>query len=316
MVKDFYHTGFVVADLDKSMAYYRDTMGLQLLRHGESESAPDRPSPLGFDHTHLKVAFLSLGNGHHLELIQYIDPESPEDGGFRPNDQGATHVAFFTKDVDGYVADMSQKGLTFPGTVNHRTDDNGKVVRKIVYSQDPDGNWLEFIEPVIQWEENPPPEGGPLAAFFHTGFVVKDLEESVKFYRDSMGLNLVRRVDNGPAQGLSSSGIQGAHLLAAFFSISPDHPGHQIELIQYLYPEGDDRHLDRHTLGATHLCFFVDDIDDFASSMSPKGLNFLTDPVTLERGDMVIKAAYARDPDGNWLEFIQHVSGTLPSSTS
>ena len=45
MVKDFYHTGFVVADLDKSMAYYRDTMGLQLLRHGESESAPTGPAP-------------------------------------------------------------------------------------------------------------------------------------------------------------------------------------------------------------------------------------------------------------------------------
>ena len=310
MLTNFYHTGFVVADIDKSVAYYRDTMGLELLRQGESD--PSKSSPVGFPGAHLKTAFLSLGNGHNLELVQYVNPESIE-GGFRPNDTGATHVAFFTKDVDGYVDRMSQRGLRFPATPNHRTQ-NGKVVRKIIYSQDPDGNWLEFIEPIAEWEESPPPDGGPLVAFFHTGFVVKDIEESVKFYQEQMGLHLVRRVDNGPATGLSSSGIQGAHLLAAFFSIDEGHPGHQIELIQYLHPEGDDRRLDRHAMGATHLCFFVDNLDEYHSTMSRKGLRFLTAPLQLERGDMVIKVVYAQDPDGNWLEFIEQISGPSPSA--
>ena len=312
MLKNFYHTGFVVADIDKSVAYYRDTMGLQLVRQGESD--PSKPSPTGFPGAHTKTALLSLGNGHYLELVQYLVPPSKE-GGFRPNDRGATHLAFFTKDVDGYVAEMSQRGLRFPATPNHRMQ-NGKVVRKIIYSQDPDGNWLEFIEPIAEWEENPPPDGGPLVAFFHTGFVVEDVEESVKFYRDQMGLHLVRRVDSGPAQGLSSAGIQGAHLIGAFFSIDEGHPCHQIELLQYLYPEGDDRRLDRHALGATHLCFFVDDLDEYHSTMSQKGLKVLTAPIQLERGDTVIKVVFAQDPDGNWLEFMERVSGPSPSTPS
>ena len=312
MLTNFYHTGFVVADIDKSVAYYQDTMGLELLRRGESD--PSKASPVGFPGAHLKSAFLSLGNGHNLELVQYVNPESLDGGGFRPNDTGATHVAFFTKDVDGYVAEMSKRGLRFPGTVNHRMQD-GRAIRKVVYSQDPDGNWLEFIEPILEWEANPPPEGGPLVAFFHTGFVVEDVEKSVEFYRDQLGLHLVRRVDNGPAPGLSSSGIQGAHLIGAFFSMGEGHPGHQIELLQYLYPEGDDRRMDRHALGATHLCFFVDDLDEFHSTMSDKGLRFLTAPIQIERGDMVMKVVYSQDPDGNWLEFIEPISGLLPSTS-
>ena len=48
--------------------------------------------------------------------------------------------------------------------------------------------------------------------------------------------------------------------------------------------------------------------------MSQKGLRFLTAPIQIERGDMVMKVVYSQDPDGNWLEFIEHISGPSPSA--
>ena len=40
---------------------------------------------------------------------------------------------------------MSQKGLRFMGPPPSLTQD-GKVVVKAIYAQDPDNNWLEFVE--------------------------------------------------------------------------------------------------------------------------------------------------------------------------
>ena len=297
MLKSFHHTGFVVADIDKSVAFYRDTIGLTLLH--EWEAGPNRPRPTGSHSTHVKAAFLSLGNGHKLELIQYVVPPS-EEGGFKPNDRGATHLAFYVKDLDSYHARISRQEMRFPGPPIHR-EENGRVVRKVIHGQDPDGNWLEFIQPVVPlptdvlWD----PNGRDLVSFFHTGFVVEDSDRSEAFYRDVLGMEHIRSVESGPAPGLGSSGIPGAHLKASFLKLDN---GHSVELIQYIHPRGEDRHLERNALGATHLAFFVDDAAEYYSTMSESGLTFLSPPRVSEISKAV---SYARDPDGNYLEFVE-----------
>ena len=67
-------------------------------------------------------------------------------GGIERNDLGATHLAFFVEDFDKFYADTSQRGLRFLSPPVEMRDDNGTLQRKVAYSQDPDGNWLEFIE--------------------------------------------------------------------------------------------------------------------------------------------------------------------------
>ena len=100
---------------------------------------------MGFSNAHIKGAFLDKEEGHQLELIQYISPTGGR-ARFERNDLGASHLAFFVEDLDRFYQETSQRGLTFVNPPTALTDDSGKVVRKIAYSQDPDGNWLEFIE--------------------------------------------------------------------------------------------------------------------------------------------------------------------------
>ena len=144
MLKSFYHTGFVVRDLDKSVDFYTNVLGMSLTRRMEREGEFIN-QVLGFPNAHIKGAFMDRGEGHQLELIQYINPLSGP-GGINRNDLGATHLAFYVEDMDRFYAEKSQLGLRFITPPAVQSDDAGKVQRKVAYSQDPDGNWLEFIE--------------------------------------------------------------------------------------------------------------------------------------------------------------------------
>ena len=143
MLKGFHHTGFVVRDLERSVAFYTEVMGLETLMQLEIDGE-FAERVVGFGDAHLKVALLNMGDGHNLELVQYIYPPSAE-GQINRNDLGASHLAFFVENIEEYYATMSQKGLRFIGPPPSLTQD-GKVVIKAIYAQDPDNNWLEFVE--------------------------------------------------------------------------------------------------------------------------------------------------------------------------
>jgi catechol 2,3-dioxygenase-like lactoylglutathione lyase family enzyme len=144
MLKSMFHTGFVVRDIDKTIDFYTTVMGLNLV--GRTERTGDFASQLlGFPDAHIKGAFVELGDGHQLELIQYINPPGG-DGHLHLNDAGASHLAFFVENIEAFYTDKSQQGLTFNSEPASLFDDDGKLLRKALYARDPDGNWLEFVE--------------------------------------------------------------------------------------------------------------------------------------------------------------------------
>ncbi len=57
----------------------------------------------------------------------------------------ASNQAFIVENIEEYYSTMSQKGLHFMGPPPSLTQD-GKVVVKAIYAQDPENNWLEFVE--------------------------------------------------------------------------------------------------------------------------------------------------------------------------
>ena len=144
MLKSFFHTGFIVKDLEAAVAFYTDVMGLTLTMR--TERTGDFPSALlGFPDTHIRGAFFDMGEGHQLELIQYLNPA----GGFAEfdkNDVRAAHLAFFVEDIDAFYEATRQRGLTYGTPPVAMYDDAGKMTRKALYCQDPDGNWLELVE--------------------------------------------------------------------------------------------------------------------------------------------------------------------------
>ena len=145
MLKSMFHTGFVVKDIDKTIDFYTNVMGLKLV--GRTERTGDFACQLlGFQDAHIKGAFVELGDGHQLELIQYINPPVGDGRSLNLNDAGASHLAFFVENIEDFYADKRQQGLTFNSEPASLFDEGGKLLRKALYAQDPDGNWLEFVE--------------------------------------------------------------------------------------------------------------------------------------------------------------------------
>ena len=144
MLKSFFHTGFVVKDIEASIKFYADVLGMRIAGRTERDGEFVE-QVLAFPGAHIKGGFVDMGEGHQLELIQYLSPASGENH-LQRNDLGASHLAFFVEDLDKFYEDTSRKGIKDNNLPATMVDENGKLSRKAAYAQDPDGNWLEFVE--------------------------------------------------------------------------------------------------------------------------------------------------------------------------
>ena len=71
MIVNLNHIGFVVQNLDNAVSFYRDVIGLTLIRSVERKGS-SISQILGYEDTHIKAALMDLGNHCMLELIEYL----------------------------------------------------------------------------------------------------------------------------------------------------------------------------------------------------------------------------------------------------
>ncbi|RMF84437.1 MAG: VOC family protein [Nitrospinota bacterium] len=145
MISGFNHTGLVVRDMEKAVAFYRDVLGLQVMQEIDSK-APPEGDHTGIPGAHRKLVFLGKPGGEHrLELVYYAEPPSPAGTPLDRHLTGSSHLCFDVEDLEQVYQNLSRQGVRFltPPKFRH-TPDGGRV--GICYAQDPEGNWLEFIE--------------------------------------------------------------------------------------------------------------------------------------------------------------------------
>ena len=142
-----------------------------------------------------------------------------------------------------------------------------------------------------------------VTGFNHSGFVVQDIDVMVAFYRDTLGLTVVREADSIAPEGGDHTGFPGARRRLVF--VGKPEGEHLLELVHYRHPPSPEGHLRRNQLGAGHVCFNVDDLPRFYDDLRSKGVEFVTPPKFRDSDDGArTGVCYARDPEGNWLEFI------------
>jgi catechol 2,3-dioxygenase-like lactoylglutathione lyase family enzyme len=113
VIRGLHHTSRTVADLERSLGFYRDLLGLEVVAdeelHGESL---DRV--VGLDQARLRVVELALGDGRLLELIEYRQPRGePKAASATPADVGADHMALLVDDVDATYTALAGAGVRF-----------------------------------------------------------------------------------------------------------------------------------------------------------------------------------------------------------
>ena len=114
-----YHTCITVLDLEKSMKFYEEALGLKEVRRIE---AADGSS---------KIVFLETeGSLCQLELTWYADREEPYNLG-----DNEIHIGFRTDDYEASLAKHRQMGCV--------CFENPKF--GVYFIEDPDGYWIEIV---------------------------------------------------------------------------------------------------------------------------------------------------------------------------
>ena len=138
--------------------------------------------------------------------------------------------------------------------------------------------------------------------FWHLGFTVADMDRSLPFYRDLVGLEVEQLKDHRSRDFDRLSNNAGTQVRVAWLSSGP----FMMQLIQYLRGGDPSSQLrpQHNRVGSPHLSFFVDDVDaKYAQLVAATGVTLLTDaPVPMGPS---ARSFYALDPDGLPVEFWQ-----------
>jgi catechol 2,3-dioxygenase-like lactoylglutathione lyase family enzyme len=139
----------------------------------------------------------------------------------------------------------------------------------------------------------------------HLGLTVADIERSVRFYRDVLGLTLVRRRSTDAEYIARQTGYSGARLEIASFRVRPG-SGLSLELVQYVSHPGPAGEPGTNRAGAAHVCLQVDDIRAAYEALRQRGACFKTPPVEITSGpNQGGLGVYLLDPDGFTIELFQ-----------
>lgn len=162
-------------------------------------------------------------------------------------------------------------------------------------------------EPAAGQPPAPTRPTGPrgLVGVAHTGFTVADIERSIAFYRDLLGMVLVARQEGQRPYLATLTGFAGVYLKTAFLKVSPE-ADHVLELLEYTSHPAPPTPRETNRPGNGHLCFRVADINAMHAWLAAHGVTFISPPALITSGvNAGALGCYLRDPDGFTIELFQ-----------
>lgn len=211
-----------VDDLDRAAIFFTETLQFTQLSQNQNEAE--------------RTATLRLGE----ETLVLSEPKvhgQPVPANMLANDRRFQHIAIVVTDIDvAYRRLLAGKAAIVshgPQTLPSWNYDAAGI--RALYFRDPDGHFLELIQyPDNKGEPKWHRRNGRLfLGIDHSAIVVGDLEASVHFYRDALGLTLTGRGLNYGVEQEQLNGIPGSEVKIASLRGAKG-PG--IELLQYVKP--------------------------------------------------------------------------------
>jgi catechol 2,3-dioxygenase-like lactoylglutathione lyase family enzyme len=128
----------VVRDIDKSVGFYRDTLGMEEVKQvvvSNEKSAKGRFAGKGFQFRTFRLGPLAL------KLVQ-VQGAPAETRGLVDTHAGVRYLAFVVDDLDSTYKDLLERGVEFASGILPPEPEAG--IGRLVFFRDPDGNLLEL----------------------------------------------------------------------------------------------------------------------------------------------------------------------------
>lgn len=146
-MKSMWHTGITVNDLDVSVSFYRDVLGLKVqVAPTDWFEGEELSDGLGVENAILRLCILEIGDsGDMLEMLEYKNPASAINKPMPPNTIGTMHVSFRVCDINNKIEELEAKGIKF-FTKPNMIDEGPLAGWQWVYFTDPDGIIIELVQ--------------------------------------------------------------------------------------------------------------------------------------------------------------------------
>lgn len=302
--------GLTVEDLDREAAFFTDVLSFEKVSEREVTGENfERMS--GVFGARARIARLRLGD-EEIELTDYLAPEGrPIPADSHSNDLWFQHIAIIVSDMDAAYTHLRafnvRHASTGPQTIPAWNKNAGGI--RAFYFKDPEGHVLEVL-----WF--PEGKGDPkwqakdrlFLGIDHTAIVVSDTEQSLRFYRDTLGMHIAGGAENYGIEQERLNNVFGARLRITTLKADSG-PG--VELLEYIAPGGgrlyplDSRAND---LWQWQTTITAADVKPVSQALFDRGANFISPGVVeFNVGETDIAGALlVRDPDGHAIAVVEN----------
>lgn len=144
-VTGFFHSGVTVSDLDRSLGFYRDLLGMEVSMERVFTEAYIFEI-VALQPSAMRIAYLKVPQSTVIvELIEFQGIER-HPGEARPCDWGTGHFCLYVRDIDSLHARLRAAGVRSRSAAPVTITAGPNRGSKVVYVTDPDGYLVELFE--------------------------------------------------------------------------------------------------------------------------------------------------------------------------
>jgi catechol 2,3-dioxygenase-like lactoylglutathione lyase family enzyme len=299
----------IVANVEKSLEFYRDLLGLELIAPVPAFGTTGWISKMGnTGGAQSRAARMRIpGSPLGVELIDYKDidrqPVHPS-----LQDPGAAVLLLTVRDIDALIAQVKKADVDVitAGGDARTLNENGSKVR-VIFLRDPDGFFVELMQPAALPKTVAPASSNVIGARF--GITVSDLEQTMGIYHDLLGFQPhIDAVFKSDKDRMEIAGTEGAQYRAA----TADIPGTSVGMA-FLEFKGIARkplHTRVPDPGTAILQVGVRDADSITRKLAAAGVTVISEggaPVDTSNGGRFV---IVRDPNNLFLELFRRAPAT------
>ena len=142
-----------------------------------------------------------------------------------------------------------------------------------------------------------------VTGFRHVGIIVKSMDESLRFYRDTLGLKLVQDSTDGSEY---INKITGVKVGSVHFIKLKMQDGSVLELLEYPNYSTEPHKVSVLNVGICHIALQVKSVKNMHKILLEAGYKVISEPVLSSEGFATV--FFCLDPDGIRVELVEIIS--------